>query len=155
MRAPSHDNFDPAALTVIALGVLYAANLIAVHVFGELEFWFALIKVATIVAILVIGLVVILFGVDELGQSACCPGDRVQDRRQPVRAGIERIGIPAAAGIINFVVITAAASSCNSGIFSTGRMLYTLAQIHQTLGGVCQGERPATSRRRRSTSRRR
>ena len=43
----------------------------------------------------------------------------------------ERIGIPAAAGIINFVVITAAASSCNSGIFSTGRMLYTLAQFHQ------------------------
>ncbi len=44
----------------------------------------------------------------------------------------ERIGIPAAAGIINFVVITAAASSCNSGIFSTGRMLYTLAKFHQT-----------------------
>ena len=43
----------------------------------------------------------------------------------------ERIGIPAAAGIINFVVITAAASSCNSGIFSTGRMLYTLAQFRQ------------------------
>ena len=41
----------------------------------------------------------------------------------------EGVGIPAAAGIINFVVITAAASSCNSGIFSTGRMLYTLAQF--------------------------
>ena len=43
----------------------------------------------------------------------------------------EKIGIPGAAGIINFVVITAAASSCNSGIFSTGRMLYTLAQFGQ------------------------
>ena len=43
----------------------------------------------------------------------------------------EGMGIPAAAGIINFVVITAAASSCNSGIFSTGRMLYTLAQFGQ------------------------
>ena len=43
----------------------------------------------------------------------------------------DHIGIPAAAGIINFVVITAAASACNSGIFSTGRMLYTLAQFRQ------------------------
>ena len=43
----------------------------------------------------------------------------------------DRIGIPVAAGIINFVVLTAAASSCNSGIFSTGRMLYTLAQVGQ------------------------
>ena len=41
---------------------------------------------------------------------------------------LDKIGIPAGAGIINFVVITAAASSCNSGIFSTGRMLYSLAR---------------------------
>jgi AAT family amino acid transporter/D-serine/D-alanine/glycine transporter len=43
----------------------------------------------------------------------------------------EKIGIPGAASVVNFVVITAAASSCNSGIFSTGRMLYTLAQFGQ------------------------
>ena len=55
---------------LIALGVLYGANLIAVHVFGELEFWFALIKVLTIVAMLVIGLAVILFGVGGLGETA-------------------------------------------------------------------------------------
>ncbi len=40
----------------------------------------------------------------------------------------DNFGIPAAAGIINFVVLTAALSSCNSGIFSTGRMLFNLAQ---------------------------
>lgn len=38
-----------------------------------------------------------------------------------------RVGIPAAAGIMNFVVLTAALSSCNSGIYSTGRMLRGLA----------------------------
>ena len=43
----------------------------------------------------------------------------------------ERLGIKTAAGIINFVVITAALSSCNGGIFSTGRMLYSLAQNGQ------------------------
>src|SRR6185312_10136029 len=40
-------------------------------------------------------------------------------------------GVPGAATIINLVVITAAASSCNSGLFSTGRMLWTLAQRGQ------------------------
>lgn len=39
----------------------------------------------------------------------------------------DRVGIPAAAAIINFVVLTAALSSCNSGLYSTGRMLRTLA----------------------------
>jgi AAT family amino acid transporter/D-serine/D-alanine/glycine transporter len=60
----------------------------------------------------------------------------------------DRIGIPAAGGIINFVVITAAASSCNSGIFSTGRMLYTLAQFGQAprfLGKVNAGHVPAVA----------
>ena len=36
-------------------------------------------------------------------------------------------GLAAAASIVNFVVITAAASSANSGVFSTGRMLFGLA----------------------------
>ena len=49
--------------------------------------------------------------------------------------------------IINFVVITAAASSCNSGIFSTGRMLYTLAHFGQApaaFGKVSRNHIPAT-----------
>ncbi|MBW0015206.1 amino acid permease [Mycobacterium sp.] len=37
-------------------------------------------------------------------------------------------GLGAAASIVNFVVITAAASSANSGVFSTGRMLFGLAE---------------------------
>jgi AAT family amino acid transporter len=37
------------------------------------------------------------------------------------------MGIPLAAGIVNFVVLTAALSSCNSGMYSTGRMLRGLA----------------------------
>jgi amino acid transporter, AAT family len=39
----------------------------------------------------------------------------------------EKIGIPGAAHIINFVVLTAALSAFNSGLFSTGRMLYNLS----------------------------
>lgn len=40
-------------------------------------------------------------------------------------------GIPIAAGIINFVVLTSAASAGNSGLFSTSRMLYNLGSNKQ------------------------
>jgi AAT family amino acid transporter len=39
----------------------------------------------------------------------------------------EKLGLKQAAGIVNFVVITAALSSCNAGIFSGGRLLYGLS----------------------------
>ncbi|MEW2397962.1 amino acid permease [Streptomyces sp. NPDC046862] len=38
-----------------------------------------------------------------------------------------KVGIPGAAGIMNFVILSAALSSCNSGMYSTGRMLRGLA----------------------------
>ena len=47
-------------------------------------------------------------------------------------------GLAAAASIVNFVVTTAAASSANSGVFSTGRMLFGLAD---------EGSAPAPFRR--------
>src|SRR5579863_6395927 len=39
-----------------ALAVLYLTNTLAVRVYGELEFWFALLKILTIVALIVSGL---------------------------------------------------------------------------------------------------
>ncbi|UOT01224.1 amino acid permease [Rhodococcus opacus] len=50
-----------------------------------------------------------------------------QSGKSPFVEVFEQIGIPAAAGIINFVLLTAALSSCNSGIYSTGRMLRSLS----------------------------
>ena len=64
---PEVPHWIPALIT---LAVLYGVNLIAVGLFGEFEFWFAIIKVVTIIALIVIGLVVILFGFGELGQTA-------------------------------------------------------------------------------------
>jgi amino acid transporter, AAT family len=190
---------------LVALFVLYGVNMFAVRLFGELEFWFALIKVVAIVALLVIGVVVLGFGVGDLGHTASIsnlwshggffptgilgvvltlqivmfayqgvellgvtageaqnpertlphatnsvvyrilvfyigallvimalvPWNQLHPGESPFVLVFDRIGLPAAAGIINFVVITAAASSCNSGLFSTGRMLYTLAQFGQ------------------------
>ena len=54
------------------------------------------------------------------------PWDQLHSIGSPFVATFAKVGITAAAGIINFVVITAAMSGCNSGIYSAGRMLYTL-----------------------------
>jgi AAT family amino acid transporter/D-serine/D-alanine/glycine transporter len=190
---------------LVALFVLYSANLVAVRVYGEMEFWFALIKVATIVSLIVAGLAVIFFNIGDLGKTAgfhnlwshggfmpfgamgviltlqivmfaytgveligvtageaqnptqvlpratnnviyrilifyigaltvimaLVPWNELSPSVSPFVFVFEKIGVPAAASIINLVVITAAASSCNGGIFSTGRMLYTLGQSGQ------------------------
>ena len=199
---PDVPQWTPA---LVALIVMTAANLIAVKLFGEFEFWFALIKIVTIVGMIILGLAIILFGITDLGptagfsnlwshggfspvglvgvlltiQIACfsytgteligvtageaenpeevlpratngitfrilffylgaliiimslVPWNQLSPDSSPFVQVFDRIGIPAAGGLINFVVITAAASSCNSGIFSTGRMLYTLSQFNQ------------------------
>lgn len=190
---------------LIALLVLYGANLLAVRVFGELEFWFALIKVVTIVALILAGLSVILFHLGALGPTAhfsnlwthggflplgvlavllslqivmfayegveligvtageaenpavvlpratngiivrilifylgalliimsLVPWTQLDPKVSPFVFVFGKLGVPGAASIVNLVVITAAASSCNSGLFSTGRMLWTLAQRGQ------------------------
>jgi AAT family amino acid transporter/D-serine/D-alanine/glycine transporter len=191
--------------SLIALLVLYGANLLAVRVFGELEFWFALIKVVTIVALIIAGLFVIVFHVGALGPTArfsnlwshggflplgfiavlltlqivmfayegveligvtageaenpavvlpratngiiarilifyigalliimsLVPWTDLDPKVSPFVFVFGKLGVPGAATIVNLVVITAAASSCNSGLFSTGRMLWTLAQRGQ------------------------
>ncbi|PFN95709.1 amino acid permease [Bacillus sp. AFS076308] len=54
------------------------------------------------------------------------PWDQLYSIGSPFVATFAKLGVTAAAGIINFVVITSAMSGCNSGIYSAGRMLYTL-----------------------------
>jgi AAT family amino acid transporter/D-serine/D-alanine/glycine transporter len=59
------------------------------------------------------------------------PWDQLSPEVSPFVFVFDKLRVPAAASIITAVVITAAASSCNSGLFSTGRMLWTLAQRGQ------------------------
>jgi len=49
-------------LALIALAIVVGVNLLSVKVFGELEFWFALIKVVALVSFLVIGIVFLALG---------------------------------------------------------------------------------------------
>ena len=55
------------------------------------------------------------------------PWNQLSEIGSPFVQTFSKVGITFAAGLINFVVITAALSGCNSGIFSASRMVYTLA----------------------------
>ncbi|MGP6172602.1 D-serine/D-alanine/glycine transporter [Corynebacterium sp. A21] len=189
----------PGAITIL---VMLALNLVAVRLFGELEFWFSIIKIIAIIALIATGAWMIFthfespdgsvarvsnliehggffphglagflagfqiaifafVGVELAGTAAAetadpeknlpkainaipirvvlfyvlalavimmvTPWDKVPADASPFVQMFALAGLPAAAGVINFVVLTAAASSANSGIFSTSRMLYGLA----------------------------
>jgi amino acid transporter, AAT family len=195
---PAVPQWLPALASVL---VLLGANLVSVRMFGEAEFWFALIKIVAIVAFILSGIVILVFGIGDLGQQAAVsnlwarggffpmglsgplvalqivtfafigveligvtageardprrelptainrvawrillfyvgailiilmliPWDQVTQRTSPFVVTWASVGIGAAAGILNGVVLTSALSSCNSGIFASARMLYALA----------------------------
>lgn len=54
------------------------------------------------------------------------PWNHISTQSSPFVQVFESIGIKSAAAIINFVVLTAAVSACNSAVFTTGRMLFSL-----------------------------
>ncbi len=155
-----------ASLAVVIL--LLSLNLATVKMFGEMEFWFAMVKIVAIVALIVVGLVMIAMhfksptGVEasfahlwlslihiseptRLQHSipiriimfyvfalivimSVTPWSSVVPDKSPFVELFVLVGLPAAASVINFVVLTSAASSANSGVFSTSRMLFGLAQ---------------------------
>lgn len=69
---------------------------------------------------------------------AVIPWRDIAADRSPFVAMFTLAGFGIAAGVINFVVLTSAASSANSGIYSTSRMLYGLAE---------EGDAPSRFRR--------
>ncbi|MCD8914904.1 amino acid permease [Staphylococcus simulans] len=198
---PQIPNWVSALFCVI---ILMAFNLLSAKIFGELEFWFAIIKVTTIIVLIVVGLGMIFVayetkfghanvanlynhgifpkgisgffmsfqmavfsfvGIELIGVTAgetkdpektipkainsvparilifyvgalavimsIIPWYKVDPSDSPFVRLFALVGIPFAAGIINFVVLTAAASSCNSGIFSNSRMLFGLSRQEQ------------------------
>ncbi|PIH55438.1 amino acid permease [Paenibacillus sp. LK1] len=187
---------------LIALIVLLIMNLATVKLFGEMEFWFALIKVLAILALIVVGLYMIFkgfttdqgpasftnlwshggwfpngihgfiisfqmvvfafVGMELVGLTAgetenpekviprainqipirvllfyvgalliimsIYPWNAIVPSESPFVQVFAAVGIAAAAGIVNFVVLTSAASACNSAIFSTSRMVFSMAK---------------------------
>ncbi|MEG3134671.1 proline-specific permease ProY [Rouxiella sp. T17] len=59
------------------------------------------------------------------------PWDQVGTQGSPFVLTFQHMGITVAAGILNFVVITASLSAINSDVFGVGRMLHGMAQQGQ------------------------
>ncbi len=189
---------------LIALGALVvvgAVNLTGVRYFGEIEFWFSLVKVLTLVIFLGVGGYILLSGthvggytpgihlitesggifphgmvaslmlvqgvvfayaateligiaagecehprkvvpsavnsviwrivvfyVGSVALLVCLmPWSAYHAGESPFVTFFHKLGLPAADSIMNFVVLTAALSSLNSGLYSTGRILRALA----------------------------
>lgn len=197
------------AAGVIIILFLLVANLASAKAYATLEFWFAMIKVVTIILMILLGFAVILFGfgngghpvgfsnlwshggfftgglkgfffsmaiivgsyegIELIGISAgevsdphkaivksvksvlwrilifyvgaifvivtIYPWNKLDSIGSPFVTTFAKVGITAAASVINFVVLTAALSGANSGIYSSSRMLYKLAH---------EGEAPET-----------
>ena len=54
---------------IVAVALLMVANLASVKAFGEFEFWYALIKVVTIILMIIAGFGLIIFGIDNGGHA--------------------------------------------------------------------------------------
>ncbi|PLT27919.1 amino acid permease [Peribacillus deserti] len=189
---------------LIAVVILLIMNLATVKLFGEMEFWFALIKIIAILALIIVGIYMIVkgfstdagtasfsnlwehggmfphgmygfvlsfqmvvfafVGIELVGLTAgetedpenvlpkainniplrvfifyigallviisIYPWNAVNPSKSPFVQVFLAAGIAAASGIVNFVVLTSAASACNSAIFSTSRMVFSLAKDH-------------------------
>lgn len=186
---------------IVMVAILTAANLASAKAYGRLEFWFAMIKVVTIIVMIILGLMVIVLGVGNhwhpvgisnlwshggfftggwmgfmfslsviagsyqgiellgitAGESSSpkyaivksvksviwrilifyigaifvivsiYPWNQLSSVGSPFVETFTKVGITGAAGIINFVVLTAALSGANSGIYSASRMLFKLS----------------------------
>ena len=55
---------------LVFLVILFGVNLISVKLFGELEFWFSMVKVTALIGMIVIGLGVLTFGFSSAGDTA-------------------------------------------------------------------------------------
>ena len=185
---------------LVCLLIITLINLITVSMYGEVEFWMALIKISAILFMIIFGtylifsdarpfpenfsnlwnnggffpnglngmlisIVPVMFsfgGIELIGITAgeaenpdktipraihqviyrilifyvgtmlvlmtLWPWNEVGMEASPFVQIFDNMGIPAAAHILNFVVLTAAASVYNSAIYSNSRMLYGLAK---------------------------
>lgn len=189
-------------IQIVFLALLSCVNLIAVKIFGEVEFWFGMIKIITILALIATGVFMVMTNFETpaghasltnitngfqmfpngwvkfvmafqmvffayqaiefvgittsetanprqvlpkaikeipirivifyvgalLAIMAIFPWQQLPVNKSPFVTVFQMVGIKWAAGLINFVVLTAAASSLNSTLYSTGRHLYQIAK---------------------------
>ncbi|MDX2675049.1 amino acid permease [Streptomyces sp. NY05-11A] len=198
------DAFKPVPqwiLALISLALVVAVNMLSVKIFGETEFWFAIIKIVAIVGFMVVASAVVLlqfqvdghspgpalitdngglfprgwlpaitlalgvvfaFGGTEMVGVAAGESDKAEEvipkavnstfwriaifyvgavllftlvlpwtayskSESPFVTFFSALGLPGIGSAMNLVVITAAMSSMNSGLYATGRTLRSMA----------------------------
>ena len=70
--------------------------------------------------------------------------------KSPFAAALDEIGIPAAAQVMNAIVLTAVLSCLNSGLYVASRMNFALARRGDAPQWMVAVERPRRARRGRS-----
>ncbi|AVL78353.1 MULTISPECIES: amino acid permease [Staphylococcus] len=202
--------FSPVTWSIIFLAILFLLNIFSVKAFGETEFWLSLIKVATIIIFIVIGVLTIIgilggktyglgnyvtgeapfvggisgflgvllvagFSVGGTEVVAVTAGESSNPSQSmpkaikqvfwrillfyvlsiavisaiipytdplllnksesvsqsPFTIVFDRVGIAFAASVINAVILTSLLSAANSGIYTTSRMLFSMAEDKQ------------------------
>ncbi|MDX5627260.1 MULTISPECIES: S-methylmethionine permease [unclassified Brenneria] len=114
----------PILMTMVAVNFAFSGTELIGIAAGETENPQKVVPIAirTTVARLVIffiGTVVVL--------AAMLPMDQAGIIKSPFVMVFEKIGIPYAADIFNFVILTAILSAANSGLYASGRMLWSLS----------------------------
>lgn len=56
------------------------------------------------------------------------PWDQVGSGQSPFVQVLSEVGLPSAASVMNFILLTAMLSAANSGMYATSRLLYSMAQ---------------------------
>ncbi len=76
-------------------------------------------------------LVVSLYTLSTLFIISLLPADHIDPAASPFVQIFHSIGLPSAGGVLNFILLTAALSALNSQVYSSSRMLFSLAQADQ------------------------
>lgn len=114
----------PILMTMVAVNFAFSGTELIGIAAGETENPRKAIPVAiktTIVRLIIffVGTVFVL--------AALIPMDQANVVKSPFVLVFEKVGIPYAADIFNFVILTAILSAANSGLYASGRMLWSLS----------------------------
>ncbi len=114
----------PILMTMVAVNFAFSGTELIGIAAGETENPQQVVPVA--IRTTIVRLVIFFLGT-VLVLAALIPMDQAGVVKSPFVLVFEKIGIPYAADIINFVILTAILSAANSGLYASGRMLWSLS----------------------------
>lgn len=114
----------PIIMTMVAVNFAFSGTELIGIAAGETE---NPQKVLPLAIRTTVARLIIFFVGTVLVLAALIPMDQAGIVKSPFVLVFEKIGLPYAADIVNFVILTAILSAANSGLYASGRMLWSLA----------------------------